>query len=373
MPTLNPVKYIRFLNKVHKYSRRIKHLTDLSFLDQLKEVYGLLKLNSIEPKEYYEVYQLWSSHYNWEDKKSFLSRNQFARMNINLDPPSQNGLFNKHVFNTYARSMDLPVAYDFGLFHPFSGYTADGKELRTLNQLEKFFEELEVESVMIKPTSAGHGHGIMLCEKLGNGEFLLNHTEKITINDLYARMCNSIYTENQCIHDSYLIQEVLKQHPFFDQYGTSCTQTVRIVTYARLSGEIDILAILFKMGISGAHIDNIGMTGLAARVDENGIISHASQEIDGILKRCDRHPKTNAPIKDQKIPLLEEAVKLAKRAQRLVPQIRTVGWDVAITDNDKAVIIEGNTYWGWESIQHGSNYGFLKGEFAKEVYHLMGK
>ena len=46
-----------------------------------------------------------------------------------------------------------------------------------------------------------------------------------------------------------------------------------------------------------------------------------------------------------KVPFYEEACQMVKEASKVVPSVRYVGWDVAIT-NKGPVIIEGNCFPG---------------------------
>ena len=55
------------------------------------------------------------------------------------------------------------------------------------------------------------------------------------------------------------------------------------------------------------------------------------------------HPNSHEKLVGFKTPLFKEAKEMILKASLEVPQIRYVGWDVAVTPNGPA-IIEGNVY-----------------------------
>lgn len=76
--------------------------------------------------------------------------------------------------------------------------------------------------------------------------------------------------------------------------------------------------------------------------DDGTIITPAIDKNDNIYES---HPITKKQILGFKIPLFEEAKKTVLEASKELNEIKYIGWDVAIT-NDKASIIEGNSYPG---------------------------
>ena len=63
------------------------------------------------------------------------------------------------------------------------------------------------------------------------------------------------------------------------------------------------------------------------------------------------HPMTKTKIVGFKIPKYKEAIKLVKIAAKVIPEIRYVGWDIAIT-KDGPVIMEGNEYPSYGLVQY---------------------
>ena len=57
------------------------------------------------------------------------------------------------------------------------------------------------------------------------------------------------------------------------------------------------------------------------------------------------HPISKIKIVGYEIPNYDKAINLVKECAKKIPEVKYVGWDVAITDKD-AVIIEGNCFPG---------------------------
>lgn len=90
-------------------------------------------------------------------------------------------------------------------------------------------------------------------------------------------------------------------------------------------------------------MDNLGSGGIVASIDvDNGIINSLAYSKNG--DSFEVHPVTNVSFLGYEIPFWNEVVNLCKRAALLIPEVRCVGWDVAITPN-KPIIIEGNDRW----------------------------
>lgn len=369
--TLNPQKYLRFLTKIVHFWRRVKGQSNLGFRQQLLENYRLRRSNLLEPVEYYEKLELFRPQYDRADKQTFLSRNQFALLCKALNPSGAAGLFDKYIFKIFALKHNLPVAQFHGLFNACFGFTVDQQPLRTVSDLHNLFTRPEVDEIMLKPTAGWKGQGSLLGRVNRSGTLQIAGQGEVTVGQLHQQMCGTHHSGNQWVDDSWIVEARVRQHPFFDRYTDSCTQTVRIVTYIAPDGEVQKLSAVMKLSVAGRWVDNLGEVGMTAPLEDSGVMRTAIRDLlDGGLEYLDNHPETGAPIKGEQIPLFAEAVALALRAQSLIPHLRTIGWDVAITA-DGPVIIEGNTYWGWYMMQRGFPQGVLTGNLAAEMREIM--
>ncbi len=151
-----------------------------------------------------------------------------------------------------------------------------------------------------------------------------------------------------------LCEEAVRQHSEMRRLSPSSVNTIRIVTLAK-GGEVTVMYALVRMGSGQSHVDNISSGGMYAPVDENGVI-YAPAFCDKTGEYCDTHPATGTEIIGFAIPLFAEAVEMVRRAATVVPGVRYVGWDVAISE-DGPLLIEGNTIPSYDMCQ---NYRHLR-------------
>ncbi len=99
---------------------------------------------------------------------------------------------------------------------------------------------------------------------------------------------------------------------------------------------------MFKIG-NGGVTDNFSSGSMYTFVDDKGkIIVPAIDQDD---KTYLNHPITNKEILGFIVPYYDEACQMVKETAKIIPQVKYIGWDVAITPNGPA-IIEGNCFPG---------------------------
>ena len=137
-----------------------------------------------------------------------------------------------------------------------------------------------------------------------------------------------------------IVEETVIQHPEMARLYPGSVNTVRI---ASLLGDKEqgLVYAFVRIG-NGRVMDNVDAGGMAARVDlKTGVINSVAADKSG--HEYARHPLTDAAITGFKLPFFEEAKQMCLDAMRLVPQVRFVAWDVALTA-DGPRLIEGNSF-----------------------------
>lgn len=138
-----------------------------------------------------------------------------------------------------------------------------------------------------------------------------------------------------------IIEQLIEQHPSLEKMNKSSVNTLRIVTLICSDGNPRIMAGVLRVGRKGKSADNFHHFGLAATIDVNtGIVE--SSAIDRNFKRYILHPDSNEKIIGFQIPSWEKVADLVVSAARVVPEVRYVGWDVAIDYRGNVQLIEGN-------------------------------
>lgn len=139
-----------------------------------------------------------------------------------------------------------------------------------------------------------------------------------------------------------LVEELIRQHSEMAKFNESSLNSLRVVTVLSASGTPVVLpGSVIRIGRAGRIADNFHHNGLCAQIDnETGMIS--SVAIDKAGNRYVVHPDSQLTLLGFRVPMWEEIKRMVCDAAKVVPEVRYVGWDVAITENNQIVLIEGN-------------------------------
>lgn len=141
-----------------------------------------------------------------------------------------------------------------------------------------------------------------------------------------------------------IVEEPIVQHEVLQRIYPRSVNTLRAIT-VYTDGRVDIVATVLKLGTSRA-VDNLSLGGIAAPVNtETGVVNGPALTKDPWAEPYYQHPVTGAQISGVPLPHWDQVLELCDRAARVVPTVRTVGWDIAITPEDP-ILVEGNDNWG---------------------------
>ncbi len=196
------------------------------------------------------------------------------------------------------------------------------------------------ESVFAKPITNFGGHGI----------------EKIKVSDI--KNINN-FQKKLLDNKQYLLEEEIKQHKVLNEINPHCVASLRIATLYK-DGKVYAFDNVIRIGLD----DNPALACRDGnmRFDNNGVPQSKFWDDDG--NSYEEHPLTKYKIANlKKLPFTQEAVDMVKEAAKLIPEIRYIGWDVAITP-DGPIIIEGNEFPSYGPVQNymlnSANEGHLK-------------
>ena len=191
---------------------------------------------------------------------------------------------------------------------------------KNFDEFEQFLEKNKI--AIVKPVDGEGGKGV---EKI----------ENINLNE------NRILYEKLVKNKQNIVEQCIMQHKELNKLYSDSVNSLRMFTFYK-EGKVYFLQAILKIG-NGGVVDNFSSGGMYAYVDENGYVyTEAIDREDNIFAE---HPISKHKIVGFKIPMFEEAVELVKKAAKVVPEVRYVGWDVAISDNGP-MIIEGNCFPG---------------------------
>ncbi len=157
------------------------------------------------------------------------------------------------------------------------------------------------------------------------------------------------YPDHQVLYDllrsksQRLIEQPIRQHPVLDAIYPHSVNSVRLVTLVK-DGVPHFVFSSIRIGNGGRCVDNFNSGGMLAPVRiGDGVIEKPAVDKSGAL--FDSHPMTGTPITGAQIPFWRQCLDLAAKASLVVPGIRYVGWDIAVTP-DGPTLIEGNHFPG---------------------------
>lgn len=281
------------VSKIHKKTNkcRIYLLIDIVFCS--------IKYGS-GPYDYqeFEFYNL-----NSDERKTYLTRtknNEIVRMfndkkiSCKFDDKVE---FNK-IFNKYLKREWLYINNNYDEFVKFCSNKKD---------------------FIAKPVDGSGGEGI----------------ELIKVDKNIKKIYDYLVSTNKL-----LIEEKIIQNKNIAILNKTSVNTFRIVTFFD-GKECHILNVVFKIG-NGGVTDNFSSGSMYTFVRDGKIIVPAIDRDDNIFYK---HPISKIVLVGYEIPNYDKAINLVKECAKKIPEVKYVGWDVAIRDND-AVIIEGNCFPG---------------------------
>ena len=189
------------------------------------------------------------------------------------------------------------------------------------NNLDEFIKFCSnKKEIIVKPLDGCGGVGVELI-KLNNKN----------LNNLYNELI-----ENKQI----LIEEKIIQHKILSKLNKSSVNTLRIVSFYD-GKKTHILNSVLKIG-NGGVTDNFSSGSMYTFIKDGEIVVPAIDNLDNIFEV---HPISNQKLVGYKIPNYDKVIELVKECSKICKDVKYVGWDVAILEND-VCLIEGNCYPG---------------------------
>ena len=128
-----------------------------------------------------------------------------------------------------------------------------------------------------------------------------------------------------------------------------------------------VLDAFLRIGRRSSFVDNGGSGGIFVHVDaEKGITdSHGIDVYGGVYES---NPDHNYLFRGINMPFWEDALNTAKEAAMRISGARYVGWDLACTDDNRWIIVEGNCMTMYIGQQATVGYGKRK-DLLKAIHY----
>ena len=191
-----------------------------------------------------------------------------------------------------------------------------------------------------KPVEGVIGQGIARWEIEENGEYSDGKGGMLIEEQLIEHLAAL------SLHEIYLLQPRLRNHPDLDAVSMGGLCSARIIT-CRVPGQEPVLAFAaLRMPRGQAATDNFSAGGIACAIDgDRGELFGSALGTEPLSERLDCHPDTKRPIAGIVLPQWDTAVSMCLRAHEQLATCPGIGWDVGFT-TDGPMLIEGNLPFG---------------------------
>ena len=293
---------------------------------------------------HYAYYNLHTKHFH--ECGQYLSKDELDKFQARVNPGHTDLLDDKIKFFQRCVECDIPTPQVLALLNPNAlppAHKNDILELRDIGDVERFLLSNDKKTLMFKRTTGSYGLGMLsVTAEGGRG---IDHTGK----ELSA---TSIWECCKRWPEIFMVQDHLAPHEDLRPFMPGCALgTFRVVTYRpKNSGSVSIPYAFAKIPLLGAINDNFhqGTTGnLLCGIDiENGKLKDAwgKRARQTVISRIMEHPDTGRVFSGTPIPFWSEILDVAVRAAGSFRELRTVGWDVALT-TEGVFVLEGNWHY----------------------------
>ena len=310
---------------------------------QLFELFYLWARNGIGPLEYY-LLGLFRPNVPWEEKRNTVSAAWYWKMVQRINPPHLREIAtNKVASSLVLRSAGIPTPRIHGILDRGSGLSFDDEPLRNAADLETLVRRRSLGGACFKPINAWAGRGFVKLAFEREGDAVRARIQPsgqiLSLGDLCAGYLD------MARYGSYLIQDVVDQHPEVARFHPASLNTIRVWMVRREPERWKMLCAVLRMGIGGITVDNLSAGGIGSPVDvETGRLGVAIlRGIDPgrgiVLTEYTVHPTTGVRIDGETVPMWDEVVSLCGRTCSVFPFYRFMGLDVGIGAS-RPVIVE---------------------------------
>lgn len=203
--------------------------------------------------------------------------------------------------------------------------------------------------VMLKP----------LCGSLGEDIIIVKSKDIVQFDSFFDDILKKY-------PDGCIAEELIVQEESLAKLNPTSVNTLRITT-VRMDDRVEVHSFL-RVGKMFSLFDNIARGGIVCALNqETGEITRA---MDHFGNRYEKHPHTGMPLVGYTVPRFKEAVELAKELTEVIPNLRYMGWDLALTDSGW-VMVELNAKAGIYCVQQTLGRG-IKKDFEK-IFEELGK
>jgi hypothetical protein len=222
--------------------------------------------------------------------------------------------------------------------------TWDLSKTDSLDDFRKWIAEIKPRKIVLKNPSGQVGSAVLFLDMDYSG------SDPSASNLMLNRMISEKIEKGFSLAEEYI-----QQHNILMSLFPGALNTIRITTFLHSKSHVELLYAIIRIGYD-KQVDNFDAGGISALLDlDTGVVIQKGVFKNPFMRGdMERHPVSNFPILGLQIPFWQDILTMIKSAALVIPSVRTVGWDIVITDQGPA-LLEGNDNWDkthWECCEH---------------------
>lgn len=303
-------------NQFQIFSDQLRSILNYSAINEFYFPYGFDVKSTKEMDEYLH----YAEFMKVRDKCNLMNRHSSTFL-----------LRNKFYFGIFADTFGVDSGKNIALISNQLCYSITKKKTETINEI---IATLPIGDYFVKLVGGECGCGIFRLRKDTDSIYIDGHSASI------AKLMQLIST------GQFLIQGKIEQHPSLAALHESSINSIRLVTIKNVkTGDVSVFPSILRVGTGGSFVDNTSQGGLALGIDmQTGKLYEYGFYKPQFGTKVPKHPDSGIVFKDYSIPYFEEAKQTAMMLHTMLPDVYSVGWDVAI-GKDGPIFIEGNDNW----------------------------
>lgn len=325
----NFIYYLRFRFISKDYKKGVSRMNSSSF--KSKEIVNE-EMKDMErywhtPSFDYIRYELFNKELSKDELLDYIPTTNFyndyldKRMKNLRESLYDDKLLMFHLF----RSLDIETPYVIAVILGGTIKSAYGKSL-DLGELERAFDKNK--KYFFKPVTGNGGTGICV------------YKFEEPLKDFISKLSPDT---------RYIVQEGLVPRADFAEINSSSINTIRAITQHNGSKSKMTVAIL-RIGRNGKDVDNSHQGGMSCQIDVTTGKLYPSARTEHGNESFTSHPDSGFIFQDHQIDGWDKIKETVEIYADLLPEIKDIGWDIAITDKG-LVVIELNLGFGIAHIQ----------------------
>lgn len=266
-------------------------------------------------------------------RESFLSYNMAYHYWTILNP-SKYALIarDKLIGHSILDELNIPNSKLLFVYSPKVSANDDMIMVHSKEQVVSKLNSLQIKRFIAKPAAdSAHGRGVGLYQVQ---DFIEFGGRKMSIVDILDG-------------DMILFEEVINQTNQLSALNESSVNTVRIMTALYPDNRVETIAAFLKIGRSGSCVDNAGTGGnvdCAINIETGELFNALQFNSWKDVHPIDCHPDSGHVLNGLVLDNWHDILQKVKSYQGQIPYLKTIGWDVALTDNGP-IIVEINNWW----------------------------